>query len=346
MAVVGCGHIGHRHIAMIEANPDMEVAAVADVRPADECGAPAGVPFFRSLDALLAEAGDVDVVCVCTPNGLHATQAGAILSHGKSVLIEKPIALSKADSASIREAEAKSAGRVFTVFQNRYTPTAEWLHEVVNSGRLGVISSVVVNCFWNRDERYYRPGGWHGTMDYDGGTLFTQFSHFVDLLLWVLGDVEVVSAQAADFAHGALTDFEDTGAFLFRTVRDRAVGVFSYSTVTPIENFECSMAIVGTLGSIRLGGPYMSELQYCNVRGLEAPTFTPPPAANDYGGYKGSAANHARVFSRLADVLLRGAEPSVMPGWAEGDRVVDLISRVYASMSRDFPSSQKLIYRP
>ena len=200
MAVVGCGNIGHRHIAMIGFNPDMELVAVADVRPPAECDAPAGVPFFGSIDALLAAALNIDVVCICTPNSLHARQAVQVLASGADVLIEKPIAISVPDAEAIRRAEEESGRRVFTVFQNRYTPTSRWLRSVVSSGALGTISSVSVNCFWNRDKRYYAPGGWHGTREYDGGTLFTQFSHFVDLLLWTLGDVNVISAQAADFA--------------------------------------------------------------------------------------------------------------------------------------------------
>ena len=346
MAVVGCGHIGHRHIAMIGFNPDMELVAVADVRPPVECDAPAGVPFFGSIDALLAAAMNIDVVCICTPNSLHARQAARVLASGADVLIEKPIAISVPDAEAIRRAEEESGRRVFTVFQNRYTPTSQWLRSVVSSGALGTISSVSVNCFWNRDKRYYAPGGWHGTREYDGGTLFTQFSHFVDLLLWTLGDVNVISAQAADFAHKDLTDFEDTGVFLFRSVRDGALGAFTYSTVTPIENFECAMSIVGTRGSVRLGGAYMNELQYCNVMGLEAPRFTPPPAPNDYGGYKGSAANHALVFSHLADTLLGRVDAGSMPGWEDGFRVVDLICRVYRAMGADFTSSVPLSYKP
>lgn len=334
MAVVGCGNIGHRHIAMINANPDMELVAVADCRPAVECAPPEGVPFFGSAEALLAGTADLDVMCVCTPNATHPDLAVLALARGVNALVEKPLALHRADIERLRKAESGSAARLFCVFQNRQTPTAMWLADVVRGGRLGRLTSVVVSCFWNRDERYYKPGGWHGDGRLDGGTLFTQYSHFVDLLLWLTGPVDVLSADFDDFTHQSLTDFEDAGAFLFRTRRDKAIGSFSYSTVTPVENFECSMTLVGTRGSLRMGGAYMSELQYLQAPGVSVPDFGPAPVANDYGGYKGSAANHALVFQNLADVLLRGAEP--VATLSDGAAVTELIERVYSFRKGDY----------
>lgn len=338
MAVVGCGNIGHRHIAMINANPDMELVAVADCRPAVECAPPEGVPFFGSAESLLAEVRGLDVLCVCTPNATHPDIAISALARGVNALVEKPLALRSADIERLRKAESESAARLFCVFQNRQTPTAMWLADVVGGGKLGRLTSVQVSCFWNRDERYYKPGGWHGDALLDGGTLFTQYSHFVDLLLWLTGPVDILSADFDDFTHQGLTDFEDTGAFLFRTRRDKAIGSFAYSTVTPVENFECALTLVGTRGSLRMGGPYMSELQYLQAPGVAVPDFDPAPVANDYGGYKGSAANHALVFRNLADVLLRGAEPvATLP---DGAAVTELIERVYSFRTCDYSRSK------
>lgn len=346
MAVLGCGHIGHRHIAMIQANPEMELVAVADVRPAEECDAPAGVPFFRDIDLLMAKresVGGYDVVCICTPNETHPPFAALVLSCGVNALVEKPLALDSDSIDILRSQERKFPARLFCVFQNRQTPTAKWLHDTVRFGKLGRLTSIVVNCFWNRDERYYKPGGWHGDAVLDGGTLFTQYSHFIDLLLWVVGPVDVFAADFDDFTHQDLTDFEDSGAFLFRTREDKAIGSFSYSTVTPVENFECSMTLIGTRGSIRMGGPYMSELQHFQIPGEEAPVFPPAPVANDYGGYKGSAANHALVFQNLADVLLRGAEP--VATLEDGAATTALIERVYSFRRGNFSRKPKRVRR-
>ena len=144
MAVVGCGYIGHRHIAMIDANPEMKLVAVADIRPAEKCDAPSGVQFYSNIDDLLASEGKLDVVSVCTPNGHHAEMAIKILKSGANVLMEKPLALSRAESDLIAAAEKESEGRVFCVFQNRYTPTSEWLKGIVGDGTLGELTSVIV----------------------------------------------------------------------------------------------------------------------------------------------------------------------------------------------------------
>lgn len=344
MAVVGCGYIGHRHIAMIEAHPEMELAAVADIRPAEVCDAPRGVNFYPTLEALLSAEGSLDVLSVCTPNAYHADMAVLALNRGLSVIIEKPMALSAADSLRVAEAEKRSRGRVFCVFQNRYTPSSAWLHGLIAEGRLGRIASVSVHCFWNRDGRYYKPGTWHGTADIDGGTLYTQFSHFVDILLWNVGPIDVTSATFGDFAHADSTDFEDTGAFIFRTRRDGAIGSFAYSTAVQGQNLESSITIIGTKGSVRISGQYMSDVEVCAIEGYAMPQLPPPNPPNDYGAYKGSAANHCYVFDNVADALLRGAKPDAP--WADGHEVVDTIGRVYALRTGDYRSTKPLTYRP
>lgn len=343
-AVVGCGCIGHRHVAMIEANPEMELCAVADVRPAEACRPPAGVPFFGSLEDMMESVGDLDVVSVCTPNGYHADMAVSILRRGVSVLMEKPMALSVEDALRVRAAEEASRGRVFCVFQNRYTPASQWLKTEIVGRALGALRSVQVSCLWNRDDRYYVDGGWHGTGDLDGGTLFTQFSHFVDVLLWLVGPVDVEAAAGADFAHARLTDFEDTGAFLFRVRRGGAIGTFAYSTAVPGENYESVITLVGDKGCVKVGGQYMSDVIDCKIDNYEMPPLPPSNPPNDYGPYKGSAANHGFVFANLADVLLRGAEPTAT--WQDGFSVVETICRIYDAMGGDFRSPDKLEYRP
>lgn len=343
-AVAGCGYIGHRHIDMIEANPEMELAAVADVRAGAACGAPAGVPFFPSVSAMLAATPGIDIAAICTPNGFHADMAVECLAAGVNVLMEKPMALSRADALRIREAERASGKLLLTVFQNRYTPASEWLHGVVHGGLLGRLTSVNVCCLWNRDNRYYRPGSWHGTADLDGGVLYTQFSHYLDILLWLVGPVDIVAADFADFAHHATTDFEDTGTVLLRTRRDGALGTFYYTTAVPGENLESSITLVGTRGCVKVAGQYMSDVAVCRIDGYSMPSLPPPNPPNDYGCYKGSAANHSMVYANAADVLLRGAAPTAT--WADGIEVVSTIDRIYALRRGDYSACGRLQYVP
>lgn len=158
MAIIGLGYIGHRHQAMIDANKEMQLVAVADVRTPSACDAPAGVPFFSSVDEMLDAMTDIDVLSICTPNGYHADIAVKALSHGVNVLMEKPLALNTTDAKRIGDAAKASGARVISVFQNRFTPTSQWLKSIVSDGTIGPLTSIVINCQWNRDGRYYKPG--------------------------------------------------------------------------------------------------------------------------------------------------------------------------------------------
>src|SRR5690606_4932697 len=152
--------------------------------------------------------------------------------------------------------------QVFVVMQNRYSPPAVWMKELVDSGRLGKIFMVQLNCYWNRDERYYTPESWHGTKELDGGTLFTQFSHFVDILYWLFGDIIRIQGRFRDFNHQALTDFEDSGLVSFDFING-GMGAISYSTAVWSRNLESSMTVIAENGSVRIGGQYMNKVESC-----------------------------------------------------------------------------------
>jgi UDP-N-acetyl-2-amino-2-deoxyglucuronate dehydrogenase len=214
--IVGCGHIGKRHATMVLRNPEATLVAFCDVKPSDELQiADFKVPVYSTVEEMLLKHPDIDVVNICTPNGLHAAQALLALEARKHVVIEKPIALSKSDAEAIIYKSLQVSRQVFCVMQNRYSPPSQWIKEIVENRVLGDIYMVQLNCYWNRDDRYYKGGGWHGSIDLDGGTLFTQFSHFIDIMYWLFGDITNISARFADFNHKDLTDFEDSGVVNF-----------------------------------------------------------------------------------------------------------------------------------
>ena len=203
-AIAGMGMIGKRHAAMIEANPASILSAVCDIKPPQETGFNGNATYHGSLAELLEKHPEVDVVNICTPNGLHAAMAIEALEARKHVVIEKPMALSKADAEKIIFKALQMSRQAFVVMQNRYSPPAVWLKEVIHENRLGEIYMVQVNCYWNRDSRYYNGKSWHGTADLDGGTLFTQFSHFIDMLYWLLGDITNIRATFRDFRRSVI----------------------------------------------------------------------------------------------------------------------------------------------
>ncbi len=328
-AVVGSGHIGKRHAVMISQNPESELVAMADVNPAlaSEILEKFDVPFFNSIEELLASGLEFDVVNICTPNNFHAPQSIAALEAGKHVVVEKPMALTKADCEDVIYKSLQAGKLVFCVMQNRYSPPSVWLKDVLTNKRLGEIYHVQINCFWNRDNRYYKAGGWKGSQVTDGGTLFTQFSHFIDIMFWLFGDISNIQARFYDFNHRDLTEFEDSGVAQFDFTKG-GTGSLNFSTSVYDTNLESSMTIIGEKGSIKVGGQYMNEVEYCHIKDYTMPELPPSLPPNDYGHYKGSAANHHFVIENVVNTL-KGRTVATTNA-LEGLKVVEIIEKIYA----------------
>jgi predicted dehydrogenase len=191
---------------------------------------------------------------------------------------------------------------------------------------LGDIFMVQLNCYWNRDARYYKKGGWKGTQELDGGTLFTQFSHFIDIMYWLFGDIDNIKGNFADFSHQDTTDFEDSGFVSFDFLNG-GMGSINYSTAVTDKNLESSMTIIGSKGSVKIGGQYMNEVEVCNIPGYEMPILAESSPANDYGPYEGSAANHHFLISNVVQTLKGKATATTNA--LEGLKVVEIIERIY-----------------
>ncbi|MBL7945034.1 MAG: Gfo/Idh/MocA family oxidoreductase [Flavobacteriales bacterium] len=328
IAVVGCGHIGKRHAEMVHRHADTELVALCDIRTREEAGVTGfDVPFFQDMRTMLEQVPGIDVVNICTPNGLHAEQSILALEHRKHVVCEKPLALSKASCEAVIYKALQMHRTVFAVMQNRYSPPSQWIKSVVDKGLLGDIHMVQVNCYWNRDERYYKAGSWKGSNALDGGTLFTQFSHFIDILYWLFGDITDIQGKFADFNHNDLTEFEDSGLVTFRFMDGGGMGCLNYSTAVWDKNLESSMTIIGSNGSVKIGGQYMDQVEYCHIKGYTMPELAPTNPANDYGAYKGSANNHGYIIDNVVDTL-RG-RTTLTTNALEGLKVVEIIERIY-----------------
>ena len=328
-AVVGCGHIGKRHATMVQRNDESELIALVDVRAKSDLGLEnfEGVPFFNSIQELMDSDLEYDVVSICTPNGLHSDQAKIALENGNHVVCEKPMGLSKDNCESLIYTALQHSKQVYGVMQNRYSPPSVWIKDVIERKLLGDIFMVQLNCYWNRDDRYYKKGSWKGTKDLDGGTLFTQFSHFIDIMYWLFGDIDNIQGKFADFTHKSSTDFEDSGFVSFDFIKS-GMGSLNYSTAIWDRNLESSMTIIGSKGSVKIGGQYMNEIVHCNIENYEMPELPPSNPANDYGTYKGSAANHHYIIENVVDSLKKRKKPTTNA--LEGLKVVEIIERIYA----------------
>jgi UDP-N-acetyl-2-amino-2-deoxyglucuronate dehydrogenase len=327
-AVAGCGHIGKRHAAMIANNDECELVALCDTREKQLLGIENyQVPFFNSVSEMLSASPHFDVLSIATPNGCHEEHALLGLNTGHHVVIEKPMALTKNGCEKIIYEALHQHKNVFCVMQNRYSPPSVWLKEIIQKGILGNIYIVQINCYWNRDERYYTGKNWHGTKDLDGGTLFTQFSHFIDIMYWLFGDITNIKSRFNDFNHQQLTHFEDSGFVNFEFLNG-AIGSINYSTSVWNTNLESSIMIIGENGTVKVGGQYMNEVEVCNIKDYVMPELPPSNPPNDYGPYKGSAANHHYVYENVVNVL-KGRAP-ITTNALEGLKVVEIIEKIYA----------------
>ena len=332
-AVVGCGHIGKRHAEMISRNDEAELVALCDIKNKEDLGIDHfNAPFYSSMEELLEAVPDADVITICTPNGLHAKQSIMALNAKHHVVCEKPLGLSKASLEEVIFKALQMSKQVFAVMQNRYSPPSVWLKEMIDEKRLGDILIVQLNMYWNRDDRYYKKDSWKGTKELDGGTLFTQFSHFIDIMYWLFGDIHSIEGKFADFTHKDLTEFEDSGIVNFNFVNG-GIGSINYSTSIWDTNMESSMTIIGSQGSVKVGGQYMNEVVYCHVKDYQMPVLPDANPANDYGHYKGSAANHHYVIENVIDTLKH--RTSATTNALEGMKVVDIIERIYQVKSKN-----------
>ncbi len=330
-AIVGCGRIAQRHAEHIHLLGTL--AGVCDNVPeaADKLAAKYAVPAFYDLDSLLAGCPEIDVVSVCTPNGLHAEHSIKALRAGFHVLCEKPMALTTGDCSQMIHAAERANKRLFIVKQNRFNPPVEAVKALIEDGRLGRIFSMQLSCFWNRNPDYYK-NSWKGTKALDGGTLFTQFSHFIDLLYWFGGEVETVSAATANYHHQGLIEFEDTGMSLLK-FRSGVLATVNYTVNAYAKNMEGSLTIFAEKGTVKIGGQYLNELEYQSLEGEPVTNLPPGNPPNNYGQYFGSMSNHDKVYANLISVL--DGNGSIATSGMEGLKTVEIIEAIYREAAKN-----------
>lgn len=326
VAIVGTGRIGKRHAEHVKKLGNL--VAVCDIKKdvADKVSKEFSCSCYYSIDDLLEREVDLDLVSICTPNGLHAEHSIKALSAGNNVLCEKPMATCVEDCERMIHAAEQANKRLFVVKQNRFNPPIQALKKAIDEKRLGKILNVHLSCFWNRNKNYYESSDWKGSKDLDAGTLFTQFSHFVDLLYWLAGDITEVCGFTENFTHKSLIDFEDTGVVAFR-FRNGALGSINYTVCSFDHNMEGSITIFAEKGTVKVGGQYLNALEYQSIKDYKIDVTEKSSPANDYGFYKGSMSNHDKVYENIIDVLQNGG--SIQTNIIDGLKTVQIIEKIY-----------------
>ena len=260
-ALVGCGRISANHLEALRRHHEAtELVSVCDVDP-EALGRAVehtGAKGFYDLGDLLADSA-ADVVVLATPSGLHPEQAIQVAGSRRHVITEKPMATRWADGKRMVAACDAAGVRLFVVKQNRRNATLQLLKRAVEAGRFGRIYLVTVNVFWSRPQSYYESAAWRGTWEFDGGAFMNQASHYVDLLDWLIGPIESVQAYTGTLARNI--EVEDTGVMAVRW-RSGALGSVNVTMLTYPKNIEGSITILGEMGTVRIGGVAVNEIQH------------------------------------------------------------------------------------
>jgi predicted dehydrogenase len=326
-AVIGCGSIGQRHVAVIDAEPNAELVAICDVDKA-KCNKLSSlykdVKVYSEYKKLLAEK-NIDIVNICTPHGLHAQMAIDAANAKKNILVEKPMALTVTDCKKMITAAKKNKVELMVMKQNRFNVPIALTKQAIDSGRLGKIFMVQANVMWNRHQEYYSSSNWRGKKSLEGGSLHTQVSHFIDLMIWWFGDV--VSAYTNLDTKNHKIEIEDCGisSVIFAS---GVMGSIFWTTCVYNKNYEGSLTIIAENGTIKIGGQYLNKIEFWDVKSMPLPeniSFTDKP--NEYGKYQGTSSNHDKVVSEVIKKLLHERH-HVVEG-DEGIKTIEAIEMIY-----------------
>ncbi|HET9055410.1 MAG TPA: Gfo/Idh/MocA family oxidoreductase [Chitinophagaceae bacterium] len=324
--LIGCGAIAEKHAAIISSIGSLIAVCDIDKKKADGFAKRYNAKKYFSSQKLFQKEKEIDVAVICTPNALHPEHVIQALKSGCHVLCEKPMAISTAKAKRMIKTAIKYKRKLFVVKQNRFNPPVAYIKELLNKNKLGKIYSFQLNCFWNRANDYYKKSNWKGIKKLDGGVLYTQFSHFIDLVYWYFGDLKPVYARIKNIAHKKVSALEDEGVIIFQTTSG-ILGGFNYTLNAYQKNMEGSLTIFAEKGTLKIGGQYLNTLEYFEVKDEVMPVLPKGNPANDYGGYKGSMGNHELVYKNLLEVIT-GKSKNYISG-EDGIKSVEIIEKIY-----------------
>ncbi len=328
-ALVGCGRIAKRHSELLGYNQieNAELVAVCDIveNKAKKLGEQFSVPYYADIDTMMQKE-DIDVVSVLTESGNHAKHVIGLANYGKHIVVEKPMALTIDDADRMIVACAENNCKLFVVKQNRFNVPVVKLREALEVGRFGKLVLGTVRVRWCRTQEYYDQASWRGTWAMDGGVLANQASHHIDLLEWMMGDVESVFAKSIT----ALADIEaEDTAIVTLKFKNGALGLIEATTAVRPKDLEGSISILGEYGTVEIGGFAVNKMLHWNFSKkqtsddevMEKFSVNPP---NVYGF------GHKAYYEHVVDCVLNNKKQLI--DGLEGRRSLELISAIYESI--------------
>ncbi len=324
-ALIGCGTIANKHIAAINRLDDAEVVGGYDIdsHQGTTFAEKYSIPIFNSVEEMI-EKTDPQVLNILTPSGKHAENILELIHFNRHFVVEKPLAL-RLDQIDriLKECDRKGL-KLFVVQQNRFNPPIQKLKDALDKGRFGKLVMGTIRVRWSRNQDYYDQKSWRGTWAFDGGVLTNQASHHIDMLIWMMGEVESVMAKTA--TRLVNIEAEDTGLAILK-FKNGALGVIEATTATRPKNLEGTISVLGEKGAVEIGGFFMNELKTWNFS-------DPDEMDNDIWDKHAKvpdqlAWNHAEFFKDVINSL-RNDKKGLIDG-LEGRKSVELINAIYES---------------
>ena len=323
--IIGLGNIGQRHLKLLLQNNSIEVKSFCDTAFNKNQNID-GIDFFTDYQSLLANK-QIDVIDICTPHHLHADMSIEALKAGKHVLVEKPMCLTTADAKKMIAASKKYKRELIVVKQNRYNQPVKWVDELLHKNKLGKIVEVHCHVLWNRNDAYYKDSDWRGRCKTEAGALFTQGSHFLDLLVHWFGEVTKATTWSKAIHHKIEIDDSGNSTVLFK---NGTYGKIIWSNNVYQKNYEGSITIFGEKGTVKIGGQYLNKIEYWDVKNIPMPQQEPIEVLpNLYkAGYQGSSSNHHKVFEDVVAFLLHHKKNNLVHG-DEAIKTISSIEKIY-----------------
>lgn len=340
-ALIGCGRIAQRHAELLGKGriPGATLAAVCDVdkTKAITLSGKYNVSAFADMHEMM-QAVQVDAVAVLTESGNHAKHVCDLAKYGKHIVVEKPMALTLADADAMIKACDDAGVRLFVVKQNRFNVPVVKLRQALDSGRFGKLVMGTVRVRWCREQSYYDQDKWRGTWALDGGVLTNQASHHVDLLEWIMGEVESVYAMSTTAL--AKIEVEDTAVVALR-FRNGALGVIEATTAARPKDLEGSISVLGETGTVEIGGFAVNQMKTWNFRNpipddenVMTKYSVNPPDVYGFG--------HKAYYDHVVECI-NGNKRQLVDG-LEGRKSLELISAIYESI--ETKSEVSLRFKP
>ncbi|MBE6367302.1 MAG: Gfo/Idh/MocA family oxidoreductase [Lentisphaerae bacterium] len=343
--IIGTGAIATMHAQALQNSRNAELVAVYDqiTERAQQFAEKYNVRAVTDFESFLADK-EVEAVTIATPTGIHGKVAVPAALAGKHILCEKPLDVTTGKVDEIIDACQKTGVILMSVFQSRFVKNVGLIKQAIEANRFGKIVLASAQCKWFRDQKYYDSATWRGTWALDGGgALMNQSIHTIDLLLYLNGDVEEVSAITGTLSHTGI-EVEDNAVAIVK-FKNGALGTIEGST-SCAPGFPRRVEISGTLGSVVMEDNKIIRWQFVNDEpGDEDIRKNCGIGEVISGGGAGdpmaiSSEGHRVQIEDLADAIIEGAKEVKLSG-LEGRRAVELICSIYEAARTGQPVKLK-----